>query len=230
MMKTKLWLLTFIFLSICINDLHAESYTVKVGEEQYLPVPSVSKGYVDKAIWACSSPSIQFVSKDEVGATIKVVSAISGTAIVELVYVAKYVDDKGWTRSYTLQHNYYISSTSVEGTVLSIPQEIEVYVNSEITLQPAILPNGAQIKELSCNVSPTGYAGAVPMSNMTVVVRGIKSGKCTLTITSGSLSASCNVTVIDVPGTESHAPMISTLTKEKTMSRLKDIIQKTNEE
>ena len=52
--KLTIVLLAFIF----VEKAYCQSYTVKVGETVTLNVPSVSLGYVDKAIWACSNPAI----------------------------------------------------------------------------------------------------------------------------------------------------------------------------
>ena len=87
-MLRKFLLVLFFFYSYCVMS---QTYDVPVGGTQYLAVPSVSTGYVAQATWACSNPAIKFESKDEVGATIKVIKSFSGTATVELYYVQTYI-------------------------------------------------------------------------------------------------------------------------------------------
>ena len=85
--------------------LSPEQYTVGVGETKYLSVPSSSRGYIGKAVWACSNSAISFLQKDNSGAQIKVTRSFSGVAIVELVCVETYTDINGRTQAITYSKN-----------------------------------------------------------------------------------------------------------------------------
>lgn len=86
----------------------AQSVYVGENETVSLSVPNVSPGYVDKAIWACSNSTIAFVDKSTTSATIKAVKSFDEYATVELLYVQKYVDAKGFTRAITYTKNFYV--------------------------------------------------------------------------------------------------------------------------
>ncbi|MBR1506288.1 MAG: hypothetical protein IJ614_09295, partial [Prevotella sp.] len=79
----------------------AETYLLDVGVEQFIPVPDVAYGVVDYAKWECDVSNITFVEKGNSGARVKISSYFDNAATVSLLYVVKYYDNKGYTRSYT---------------------------------------------------------------------------------------------------------------------------------
>ena len=97
--------------------LPSTTHSAKVGETVTLNVPKANYGFISKAVWACSSSSIEFLRKDEISAEIKVKTEFSGYVIVELICVESYVDDKGFTRAITYYKTYKISCTSSGGGV-----------------------------------------------------------------------------------------------------------------
>lgn len=177
----------------------AQTYTVAVGETQYLQVPSVSVGTVSKAVWACSNPEIQFVSKDEVGATIKVIKSFSGIATVELVYVQSYIGSyTGRIEAITYTKNYYIQcyggTSSVSPTAISLPSNLTVFVENSIQIIPTFTPANAS-STLSWSIQQGTGVAAI---NGRGIVTGVKSGTVTVYVnTTNGLSASCKVRVVD---------------------------------
>lgn len=112
MKHNKLFVVLFLlFIGFLLNG-KAIAQSVYVGENETvsLSVPNVSPGYVDKAIWACSNSAIAFVDKSTTSATIKAVKSFDEYATVELLYVQKYVDAKGFTRAITYTKNFYVRS------------------------------------------------------------------------------------------------------------------------
>lgn len=131
MKHNKLSVVLFLlFIGFLLNGkTMAQSVYVGENETVSLSVPNVSPGYVDKAIWACSNSAIAFVDKSTTSATIKAVKSFDEYATVELLYVQKYVDTKGFTRAITYTKNFYVrykSSGNGSGSVSTKPTEIVV--------------------------------------------------------------------------------------------------------
>lgn len=150
-------LLAFCKASFAYITLSPSSYIVNVGEEKYLAVPDVSQGYIDNAVWACSNANVTFVEKSAAGAIIKVNKYFSGTAIIELVCVEKYVDQKGYTRANTYYKEFRItcSSSSSGGTKLtsiSFPT-LNLKVGDIVVLEPIVQPAGAEVTYYSSTIS-----------------------------------------------------------------------------
>ena len=177
----------------------AQTYSVAVGETQYLAVPDVYPGYVSHTVWACPCPSIQFESMDDVGATIRVVSAFTGTATVELVYVQTYWGSySGQEEHVTHYKEYYIvcngSGGPVVPTSVSLPQTLNLTVGSTYQLVPQMTPNNATTT-FWWNVSPAGNGVGIS-GDGTVYAYGV--GTATVTVTTeNNLSASCLVRVVN---------------------------------
>lgn len=134
--------------------LPSTTHSAKVGETVTLNVPNANYGYISKAVWACSSSSIEFLRKDEISAEIKVKTEFSGYAIVELVCVESYVDEKGFTRAITYYKTYKISCTSSGGGVALRSfsfDTIELNVGEEFEAQPKVVPSNASIELKSVN-------------------------------------------------------------------------------
>lgn len=186
-------------LLLCPLMMSAQTYGVAVGETQYLAVPDVNPGYVSHTVWACPSPSIQFESTDDVGATIRVVSAFSGTATVELVYVQTYWGSySGHEEHVTHYKEYYIVCNGSGGTVVptavSLPSTLDLTVGSIYQLVPQLTPSNATAT-FWWNVSPT-MNGVGISGDGTVYANGV--GMATVTVTTdNNLSASCVVRVVN---------------------------------
>lgn len=146
-------LLLFSVSSFAYVTLTPSSYTVNVGEELYLNVPSATVGYIDKAVWACSNSNIAFVQKDDAGAIVKANAYFSGAAIVELVCVEKYVDEKGYTRAVTYYKEFRItcagsSSGGGQLTSISFPTQ-NLKVGDIVYVNPTVQPAGAEVNYAS---------------------------------------------------------------------------------
>lgn len=194
--KKKVFIAVLLLFPIIMS---AQTYSVAVGETQYLAVPDVNPGYVSHTVWACPSPHLQFESMDDVGATIRVVSAFSGTATVELVYVQSYWGSySGHEEHVTHYKEYYIVCNGGGGTVsptsISLPPTLNLTVGSIYQLVPQLVPSNATTT-LWWNVNPTGHGVGIS-GDGTVYANGI--GEATVTVrTDNNLSASCLVRVVD---------------------------------
>lgn len=132
------------------------SSTVKIspGEEFTIFVPDVPVGYVDKALWSCSNPLLQFITKDDVSATVRALPQFSGSDVIELYYTEKYVTSTGHTRANTYYKKYIITATATgnnnkpKSIVISSP--IEIPVGEMIDIYPAFEPAGTTAP-LSCS-------------------------------------------------------------------------------
>lgn len=125
----------------------SENYVLNVGDVQTLFVPEAPIGFVDKTVWACDEPNVVFLNKDNVSADIKITSYFDKAAIVSLIYVCKYVDDKGWTRKWTGTKYFTIQCN--------------------MGLAPTILPKNGTLKvgeSLKLHVSPSSYESDVSWS------------------------------------------------------------------
>lgn len=113
------------FLSVATTA-KAQTYTMGVGDVEYLFVPDIPDGYVETAVWTCSSPSIQFLQSDEIWAEIKVVSAFTGTVTVDVNYIGMYeIYDGRWVATPVLSHSYYIKCSTPPSTDPDDPDESE---------------------------------------------------------------------------------------------------------
>lgn len=195
-MKEKILMAVLLLYPLIMS---AQTYSVAVGETQYLAVPDVYPGYVSHTVWACPCPSIQFESMDDVGATIRVVSAFSGTATVELVYVQTYWGSySGHEEHVTHYKEFYIVCNGGGGPVVptsvSLPQTLDLTIGSVYQLVPQLTPNNATTT-FWWNVSPTGNGVGVS-GDGTVYANGV--GTATVTVTTdNNLSASCLVRVVN---------------------------------
>ena len=204
----KLLLLVCLF---CCHTAFGQTYQIGVGETLQLNVPSVSLGYVDKAIWACTNPAITFVNKSEISATIKANRTFDGYAAIELVYVEKYVDQKGFTRAITYTKNYYVScvgsgsgdGTQKQATSISIQPELKVEIGGQAKISYQLYPEGSTA-DVRVTSSPgthfngltsykneqyvKGYARSAGIDNVTVYFYDENDNK---------ISSTCVVTVYD---------------------------------
>ena len=135
------------------GNLMAQSVYIGENETMVLNVPNVSHGYVDKAIWACSNPAIIFVDKSTTSATIKVVKPFENYETVELLYVQKYIDAKGFTRAITYTKNFYIrykyNGSNVSQTIpteLVVEPEMRVAIGEKAKIPYSFVPEGSKAK------------------------------------------------------------------------------------
>lgn len=203
----KTLLLVISFLLCCF--LQSQNYKVKVGETLRITVPDVSLGYVDKAIWTCNNPAISFIEKSELSATIKVLTAFDGYAIIELVYVEKYVDYKGFTRANTYYTTYYIScidgnssNSQQYATGISVIPNLSVAIGEEGKITYQFVPAGSSA-ELHALASPGTHFNSLcfhPEGYLTGHARSVGEDQVILSFTNENneeVEAICNITVYD---------------------------------
>lgn len=177
----------------------SSSYTAKVGEVLYIYVPDATRGYIDHAVWACSSPYINFIKKDDVGAQIQVTKEFTGTAIVELLYVEKYLDNNNQTRAITYYKEFKICCSSegkVNPTSISFPKT-EVKIGDIVEIVPTVKPSNATVTYKSYTTKGNGVASIwVDWNNNILKARGVAPGTATATIeTTNGKTATVTVTV-----------------------------------
>lgn len=178
------------------------SHVLNVGEQLFLSTPNATHGYIDHAVWACSNANISFVQKDAAGAIIVSNNYFSGTAIVELVCVEKYADEKGFTRAITYYKEYKItcSGTSqggTEATSLSFPTQ-NLKIGDMVIVEPVVKPSGADVTYYSYSLTD-GYADVATifvngLNQVEVIARAPGTEKAKITTTNG-LSATITVNV-----------------------------------
>lgn len=203
-------ILVFFAALIVSFSARAASYRVAVGETLTLDVPSVSIGYVDKAIWACANPAVEFVSKSTVSATVRVTASFEGYAVVELVYVEKYVDGRGFTRANTYTEDFYVScSTGSSGggqtaaTSISVEPEIEVAIGKTAEIGYELYPEGSTA-DVFVSLYPGTYFNSVSVNTRENSIEGIARSAGIETVTvyfrdenGDKVSSDCKVTVFD---------------------------------
>lgn len=210
-------------LLICHIVGYAASYSGSVGETIYLPTPNVSVGYIDKAVWACSSPCISFVSKSESGAEIKIVKAFTGTVQVELVYVQTWVTTDGKRQQNTYSTYYNITctgggSSSQNATSISIPEHTKLKMGETTTIEVKVTPEGSNPGTLSYSWNPYGIMSASMPTNTSVKIFTLSPGTTTLTLTNeDGLSASGTIEVIEPDIMETVAPTTILLPTQLTL-------------
>ncbi len=205
-MKKILILLSALFIfnisTYAYVTLSPTSHVLKVGEQLFLSTPDASYGYIDHAVWACSNANISFVKKDAAGAIIVSNNYFNGTAIVELVCVEKYVDEKGFTRSITYYKEYRItcsgtSSGGSQATSLTFPTQ-NLKIGDIVVVDPVVKPSGAAVTYYSYSLSD-GSADVASifvngLNQVKVIARSPGTEKATITTTNG-LSATITVNV-----------------------------------
>ncbi len=152
---------------LCNSEVRAQIPCVGEEDASTLKVPSVSPGYVDKAIWTCSNSSIIFVDKSTTSATVKATRPFDGTATIELLYVQKYVDSKGFTRSITYTKNYYVRYKYKEnGNAQKIPTElvvepqIRVALGEKAKIKYSFVPEGSSA-DIYTSLNPQNYFNGI---------------------------------------------------------------------
>ncbi len=182
-------------------DVPSTSYSLEVGVDKYLSVPPASEGYIDHAVWACSKSEIVFKEKDAAGAIIQISRAFSGTAIVELVAVEKYLDSFGRTRALTYYKQYVISCIgggSVEVSDIILPETINLKIGE--TKHFKILSGNCYNGAFSAKwkeYEPANYVSCrVNWNTGDIEISGAMAGKGILTIsTTNGKTKDCSIVV-----------------------------------
>lgn len=203
--KFRCWILAFMLLFGIY--LPAEAYitvpstSIRIGinEETFLSVPDATQGYIDHATWTCSSPYVVFTDKSDAGAIIKIVQNFTGTAIIELVFVEKYLDDANLTRAVTYYKQFKITCNANDGTEpLSISfAPVEIGIGDIVEITPRVSPYNAIVSYSSYSIKEIGGASVyVDFGQNKVMARGVTPGTTIAEITtSNGISAELKVTV-----------------------------------
>ena len=169
MKQNNILIVLFLLFMFTGLDGKAVAQSMYIGENETvsLNVPDVSPGYVDKAIWTCSNPAIAFVNKSTIYATIKAVKPFDGNATVELLYVQKYIDSRGFTRAITYTKSFYIrykysgsGSTSAAPKEIVVEPELRVALGETVKIPYSILPEGSSA-EIWTSCTPGKYFGGI---------------------------------------------------------------------
>lgn len=174
------------------------------GQKINLEIGRGITGYIDHSVWACSNPNIGFISKSDTNAQIEVINEFSGTAVVELLYVEKYVDNKGFTRSVTYYREFKITcrlSNSSNLSYISFPQT-ELKIGDIIEIAPKLIPSNAYVTYISVENSNPNIATFFLFNN-TVRVRAINSGIATAKIQTSSGKSATATVIVKLPQTGS---------------------------
>ncbi len=141
----------------------SENYLLEVGEEQTLLVPSVSFGYVDHTVWSCDKTNVSFVEKTNSGAKVKITSYSAEPATISLIYVVKYSDNKGFTRSYTGTNYYTIQCKGSAPMIVPSGITLKVGETYQLHISPSSYESQAVWSEwepISARVSSDGVVTA----------------------------------------------------------------------
>lgn len=209
-MKTLIKQILLLVCIFCGHSSFGQTYNVKIGETLQLNVPAVPLGYVDKAIWACSNPAITFINKSEISATIKATNNFDGYAIVELVYVEKYLNYKGHTRANTYHKKYYVScisnsenNSTIQATSILIQPELTVEIGNQVKIPYQLLPMGSTADIWSSSYPGTHFNGISTYEQERYIkgwARSAGTDEVTLYFydeNKNKISATCMVTVCD---------------------------------
>lgn len=200
--QTLLCLVLALFMSVpalAYVTVSSSSHSGKVGETIYLSVPNAQVGYIDHTVWACASPYINFINKDDSGAQIQIASSFNGIAIVELVFVEKYLDSNNRTRAITYYKEFKITCSGAGGASLtSISfEEIEVKIGDVVDIMPTVKPANAVVTYAS--ITPdykTPSVASIFLFNNQLRVRAVSPGVASATVkTSNGKSAKVRVVV-----------------------------------
>ncbi len=196
--------------------MEAQTSTLAVGETLTIEVPSVSYGYIDKVMWGCNEPNLAFLSQTEASAVIQCKASFSQIATVKLVYVQKYLDSKGFTRSNTYYKEYYIkcspdggSSTGTVATGISIQPKASLNLNEVVNIPVILTPLGSNGEWLSRQSNIIG--GIVQYDGYLQYTAHSSPGTTTVTVYMQDedgdtfASSSCEVTISDPEATAPEA-------------------------
>lgn len=201
LLRAYLLALFFAVIPLCSAG---QTYVLDIGVEQYLPVPEVSVGYVDHAVWACESPCITFVGKEASGAIIKINSYFEKAVTVELLFVVKYVDNKGFTRQYTSIKYYNIQCKGTAPTIVPSVITMKVGETYQLTVSSVSSQSSIQWESWDPTVARVNESGLVTARKEGVgiifaTVPGISSPlTCTINVKNPKLTLNVNPTSSEI--------------------------------
>ena len=177
-----------------------ENYVLNVGQEQTLMVPDVSLGVVDHTVWTCDNANVVFLEKDNSGAKVKVTSYFEKAAIVSLVYVSKYYDRKGFTRSYTGTKYYSIQCSGTAPTIVPAGVTLKVGETYQLHISPSSYESQAVWSDdwypIAARISSDGVVKARKEGTNIIfaTISGLSSPlTCVVNVVNPKLSLSANV-------------------------------------
>lgn len=190
--------------------MHAQTYSVYVGDEYRLPEPTAPAGYVDHVgMGRCTNKS------DCIGVSgllIKVNKYFTGTATIEVDYTYYYTD-KNNKRHVGDGTAYY--SVTCKATKLTLNEtELLMDVGDEVDLTYQTQPSGMEPyvnwKTSNKEVAGFEYWGVTESMEWekTVTVLAVAEGTCTITLQSntGYPAPTCKVTVADFKWVKTDVP------------------------
>lgn len=113
------------------QPVHAQSYSLYVGESTYLYPPSVP-GTMGNAAWTCDKSNDVYVNGNANGATARINQYFSGTATITCTYVYSYYIGTQRYYSNSMHAYYYISCKA--STVSLNKQEVTLKPGEEVDL------------------------------------------------------------------------------------------------
>lgn len=221
----------------------AQTYTLGIGETEYLWIPEIRNGYVETAKWYSSSSAVSFVQSDEICAEVQVVSAFSGTVTVGVNYIGQYELNDKWYATKILNKEWNIQCSDsdfgggsdggggtegVKATSISLPESITLTKYSHIDLVPEVTPSNATLYSTwgqtmasgdIAEVDPWGHCVAVSTGEAVVNYKDWHSG----------LETSMTVIVVEPEVSSGESVPVSDQSVNSTFDKIKYLIDKTKE-
>lgn len=193
-MKKYILSILFCFFSLVVV---AQSYTLKINEHEYLPLPDPPyDGYITHASWGCDMAEITFVESDEAGAIIYINSYFEGTATISCLYSFTYLGADGNLHP---NHSYAYYYISCKGTTATISHtNIELSPGETFRLSYTLMSSSYGTPSAKWSSSNENIAKVDKNGKVTAVSSG------TAIITCNPIVAPkvfCNVRVLTVPPT-----------------------------
>lgn len=181
----------------------ASSLTLYVGHQGYLttPKPPRNNAILARAVWGAQHKALKIVEQNTYGCTIKVTEYFTGVAQVRCDYYWEWIDAYGYqhTNNASTYMNVYCNGVDIVLTTtnMTLQQGEGQYI--QYRLSPTISP-APTVRFYSNNTN-------VATVNIDGYVKGVSSGKATITIKSGAGSdATCSVTVENTDPTSISIP------------------------
>lgn len=194
MTNNKLLLsLKYIFAVIILSLAHItifaqSSRSLYVGDETFFSPPSPPQGAIYEAVWSSSQNGLR-VTKDGIGATVKVTHYFSGIGQVRCDYYWRWYING---RQYTNHATTYFNITCKQVNVILNESSITLYEGEGIHLSYSFSPQGAASPSVYWSSSNSNIASV----NNNGYVTARKKGSATIKVeTDQKTSATCIVTV-----------------------------------
>lgn len=194
--RTILFTLMMLFFP---SEVFSETLYLDVGEERFIGVPDVAVGVVDHAIWSCDNGNVVFVEKDDAGAIIKIQSYFKEAAVITLVYVVKYYDSKGFTRSYTGIKYYNVQCKGSAPEIVPSVLTLKVGETYQLHISPSSYESNAVWSDWDPTTARVSSSGVVTARKKgTGIIFATISGQsspltCTVNVKETTMQLSCNV-------------------------------------